>query len=75
MVEPAFVLLLFNLGVAASLASILSRIPAFQRMLLREERSVTQRLEMALAFGSIFGAGAAARPRCRSTPQRGAHSL
>jgi two-component system LytT family sensor kinase len=61
MVEPAFVLLLFNLGVAASLASILSRIPAFQRMLLREERSVTQRLEMALAFGSIFGAGAAAR--------------
>jgi len=61
MVEPAFVLLLFNLAVAASLASILSRIPAFQRMLLREERSVTQRLEMALAFGSIFGAGAAAR--------------
>jgi two-component system LytT family sensor kinase len=61
MVEPAFILLLFNLGVAASLASILSRIPAFQRMLLREERSVTQRLEMALAFGSIFGAGAAAR--------------
>lgn len=61
MVEPAFVLLLFNLGVAASLASILSRIPAFQRMLLQEERSVTQRLEMALAFGSIFGASAAAR--------------
>jgi two-component system, LytTR family, sensor kinase len=61
MVEPAFVLLLFNLGVAASLASILSRIPAFQRMLLREERSLTQRLEMALAFGGIFGAGAAAR--------------
>ena len=61
MVEPAFVLLLFNLGVAASLASILSRIPAFQRMLLREERTLTQRLEMALAFGSIFGAGAAAR--------------
>ncbi len=61
MVEPAFVLLLFNLGVAASLASILSRLPAFQRMLLQEERSVTQRLEMALAFGSIFGAGAAAR--------------
>ncbi|MCX6613504.1 MAG: histidine kinase [Acidobacteria bacterium] len=61
MVEPAFVLLLFNLGVAASLASILSRLPAFQRMLLQEERSVTQRLEMSLAFGSIFGAGAAAR--------------
>lgn len=61
MVEPAFVLLLFNLGVAASLASILSRIPAFQRMLLQEVRSVTQRLEMALAFGSIYGAGAAAR--------------
>ena len=61
MVEPTFVLLLFNLGVAASLASILSRIPAFGRMLLREERSMTQRLEMALAFGLIFGAGAAAR--------------
>jgi two-component system LytT family sensor kinase len=61
MVEPAFVLLLFNLGVAASLASILSRIPAFQRMLLGEDRSMTQRLEMALAFGTIFGGGAAAR--------------
>jgi len=61
MVEPAFVLLLFNLGVAASLASILARFPGFQRMLLLEERSVTQRLEMAMAFGSIFGAGAAAR--------------
>ncbi len=61
MVEPAFVLLLFNLGVAASLASILSRIPAFQSMLLREERLLTQRLEMALAFGIIFGGGAAAR--------------
>ncbi|WP_031499342.1 sensor histidine kinase [Bryobacter aggregatus] len=61
MVEPTFVLLLFNLGVAASLASILSRIPAFQRMLLREQRTMTQRLEMALAFGTIFGASAAAR--------------
>lgn len=61
MVEPALVLLLLNLGVAAALASILSRIPAFQRMLLREERLLTQRLEMSLAFGAIFGAGAAAR--------------
>ena len=61
MVEPAFVLLLFNLGVAAALASVLSRIHAFQRMLLREERSLLQRLEMALAFGAIFGTGAAAR--------------
>ncbi len=61
MVEPAFVLLLFNLAVAASAASILSRVPVFQRMLLREERSLTQRLEMAMVFGGIFGAGAAAR--------------
>lgn len=61
MVEPTFVLLLFNLGVAASLASILSRIPAFQRMLQQEDRSLPQRLEMALAFGTIYGAGAAAR--------------
>ncbi len=61
MVEPAFVLLLFNLAVAASAASILSRIPLFQRMLLREERSLTQRLELALVFGAVFGGGAAAR--------------
>jgi two-component system LytT family sensor kinase len=61
MVEPAFVLLLFNLAVAASAASILSRIPVFQQMLMREERSITQRLEMALVFGAVFGGGAAAR--------------
>ncbi|MDX2269999.1 MAG: histidine kinase [Bryobacter sp.] len=61
MVEPAFVLLLFQLAVAASAASILSRIPLFQGILLREERTLTQRLEMAMVFGAVFGAGAAAR--------------
>lgn len=61
MVEPAFVLLLFNLAVAASAASVLSRISVFQGMLNNEDRNLTQRLEMALVFGAVFGAGAAAR--------------
>ncbi|MBZ5608940.1 MAG: histidine kinase [Acidobacteriia bacterium] len=53
--------LLLRLAVAASLASILSRISAFQRMLMREERTLLQRFQLALSFAAPYGAGVALR--------------
>ena len=61
MLEEHLVVLLIRLGVVASLASILVRSNGFKRMLLREQRTLNQRLMMALGFASIFGAGVAAR--------------
>ena len=61
MLEQHLVILLLKLAVSASLASILLRSSMFARMLLREQRTVKQRMQMALAFATIFGAGVAAR--------------
>ena len=55
-------ILLVKLAVAASLASILTRSTGFQRMLMREERTLTQRLKMAMVCAVIYGAGVAVRP-------------
>lgn len=55
------VLLWVKLAVAASLASILTRSAAFQRMLLREERTLGQRVKMALVCAGIFGTGVLTR--------------
>jgi len=49
-------ILLVKLAVAASLASILTRSTGFQRMLMREERTLTQRIKMALVCAVIYGA-------------------
>ena len=54
-------ILLVKLAVAASLASILTRSTGFQRMLMREERTLTQRVKMALVCAVIYGAGVAVR--------------
>jgi len=54
-------ILLVKLAVAASLASILTRSSGFQRMLLREERTLTQRVKMALVCAVIYGSGVAVR--------------
>src|SRR5262249_58642090 len=61
MVEQHLVILLVKLAVAASLASILTRSGRFQRMLMREERTLWQRVQMALVCSLIFGAGVATR--------------
>lgn len=53
--------LLVKLGVVASLASILVRSNAFKRVLMREQRTLQQRLALALGFATIFGAGVATR--------------
>jgi two-component system LytT family sensor kinase len=47
--------LLLRVAVAASLASILSRFAAFQRMLMREERTLLQRVQLALSFAAPYG--------------------
>jgi two-component system LytT family sensor kinase len=61
MVEQLLVPLLVKLAVAASLASILVRPARIKRMLMREERTLVQRLQLALGFSIIFGAGVAVR--------------
>ncbi len=59
--EAILVTLLVKLGVVASLASILTRSSGMKRTLLRELRTLNQRLRFALWFSLIFGAGVAAR--------------
>src|SRR6185295_4240981 len=59
--EQSLVVLLLKLAVAASAASILVRFEAFQRTLLREERTMPQQLRLALVLSAVFGAGVATR--------------
>ena len=61
MLEGYLVTLLVKLGVVASLASILVRANTAKRMLMRETRTLNQRLQLALWFSSIFGASVATR--------------
>jgi len=61
MVDQHVVILLVKLAVAASLASILTRFGAFQRMLMREERTLGQRVLMALVCAGIYGSGVLTR--------------
>jgi two-component system LytT family sensor kinase len=59
--EQHIIVLLLRLGVVAALASVLVRSNRFKRMLLREQRTLNQRVLMALSFASIFGTGVAVR--------------
>jgi two-component system LytT family sensor kinase len=61
MLEQHLVILMVKLAVAASLASVLTRSTRFTEMLMREERTLTQRVQMALVSALIFGSGVAAR--------------
>ena len=53
--EPHLVILFVKIAVSASLASILLRSGRFKRMLMREQRTLIQRVEMALGGALIFG--------------------
>ena len=59
--EQHWIVLLVKLAVAASLASIMVRFAAFQRILMREERTLEQRLKLALGLSGIFAAGVGTR--------------
>jgi len=61
MLQQHLVILLLKLAVAASLASLLTRSGRFQGMLMREERTLGQRVQMALVCALIFGMGVATR--------------
>ena len=59
--EQQLVALLVKLAVAASAASILMRFGRIQRLLLKDSRTLVERIQLALLLGAIFGAGAEAR--------------
>ena len=59
--EQHLIRLLVKLGVVAVLASFMVRSNAFKRMLMREQRTLNQRLLLALSFAGIFGTGVAVR--------------
>lgn len=62
MLEPQQLVTLFlRLAVAASLASILVRFGHFQEMLMREERTLVQRLKLGVSLSAAFGAGVGTR--------------
>jgi two-component system, LytTR family, sensor kinase len=69
MQEQSLVTLLVRLAVAGSLASILIRSSRFQRILMRDERTLPERLVMALGCGAFFAAGAATRVLTHNTYQ------
>src|SRR6266852_1682612 len=69
MLDQHLVILLVKLAVAASLASILTRSGRFQRMLMREERTLAQRVQMALVSALIFGSGVLTRVVTRDAYQ------
>lgn len=58
-----------KLAVAAAVASILTRSGRFQRILMRDERTMVQRLQFALGCSAIFAAGVAARVLTHNTYQ------
>ena len=59
--EQQLAALLIKIAVAASIASILMRFGRIQKLLLADERTVSQRLLLAFVFSLIFGASAEVR--------------
>jgi two-component system, LytTR family, sensor kinase len=56
-----FAALLIKVAVSASIASILMRFNRIQKILLRDDRTVADRVQLALIFSILFGASAAIR--------------
>lgn len=59
--QPQIAALLIKVAVSASIASILMRFARIQRILLKDERTVGDRVLLALIFSLLFGASAAVR--------------
>ncbi|MBV9158796.1 MAG: histidine kinase [Acidobacteriaceae bacterium] len=53
--------LLIKVAVSASIASILMRFASIQKILLRDERTVSDRLQLAFVFSVLFGGSAGVR--------------
>jgi LytS/YehU family sensor histidine kinase len=56
--QPQIAALLIKVAVATSIASILMRFARIQAILLQDERTVADRLQLAFIFSLLFGAGA-----------------
>jgi two-component system LytT family sensor kinase len=69
MLQQHLVILMVKLAVAASLASVLTRSTRFTQMLMREERTLMHRVQMALVSAAIFASGVAARVVTRNSYQ------
>ncbi len=61
MLQQHLVILMVKLAVAASLASVLTRSARFTSMLMREERTLMHRVQMALVSAVIFASGVLVR--------------
>jgi two-component system, LytTR family, sensor kinase len=59
--EQQLAALLIKVAVSASIASILMRFQRIQKILLRDERSVGDRVQLAFIFSVLFGASAGVR--------------
>jgi two-component system, LytTR family, sensor kinase len=59
--QPQVAALLIKVAVSASIASILMRFARIQKILLKDERTVSDRLLLAFIFSLLFGASAAVR--------------
>jgi two-component system, LytTR family, sensor kinase len=59
--QQQFAALLLKVAVSASIASILMRFGPIQRILLRDERTVNDRLQLAFIFSVCFGTSAVVR--------------
>ena len=64
--EQHLITLLVKIGVVTSIASFGVRSEAIKRMLLREERTLQQRIRLALWFAIIFAPGVLIRVLARS---------
>ena len=60
--------LLIKVAVSASIASILMRFNRIQKILLRDDRTVGDRLQLAFIFSILFGASAGIRSLARQYP-------
>jgi len=61
MLESDYLLLLVRLGLMAAIASVLARSNAFKTVLMRESRTMKQRLDLSLWLSIVFGATVALR--------------
>ncbi len=58
--------LLFKLGIVAAIASILARSSRFKAMLMRENRTLNQRMALSLWLSGVFAAGVTTRLMSRN---------
>ena len=64
--EQHFITLLVRIGVVASLASLFVRFKSLRQLLVQEDRTLGQRLQLALWFCAMFASGVELRIRVKS---------